>query len=212
MIYRANPRPPVCVAVLLMLLGLSLAGGKALADADCWDADPPKESKGKCPTGYKYSAKKKACVKVSCGTGRVWNGDSQACIDSHSAALTDQDFYTEARALAEEGQYRAALEMLARIKKQEQPRVLNMIGYSTRKLGDLDKGLDYYHKALALDPNYLLAREYLGEGYLQKGDLAEAKAQLMEIAERCGNHCEEYDKLEKEIVIFVTGDDAGTSW
>src|SRR5262249_43902321 len=29
----------------------------------------------------------------------------------------------------------------------------------------VDKALDYYHKALALDPNYLLAREYLGEGY-----------------------------------------------
>jgi tetratricopeptide (TPR) repeat protein len=87
-----------------------------------------------------------------------------------------------------------------------------LVGYSTRKLGDLDKGLEYYHKALALDPNYLLAREYLGEGYLQKGDLAQAKGQLMEIAHRCGNSCEEYDKLEKAIVVFVTGNDAGTTW
>jgi tetratricopeptide (TPR) repeat protein len=176
MTYRAGHRPFISPAVLLMLLGLSLACGTALADADCWDTDPPKESKGKCPVAYKYIAKKKACVKVSCGNGRVWSGEDQACVDSHSAALTDQDFYTEARALADEGRYRAALDRLARIKKQEQPRVLNMIGYSTRKLGDIDKGLDYYHRALALDPNYLLAREYLGEGYLQKGDLAAAKA------------------------------------
>ena len=105
-----------------------------------------------------------------------------------------------------------ALDTLAHIKNQEQARVLNLIGYNTRKLGEIDKGLDYYHKALALDPNYLLAREYLGEGYLQKGNLASARAELTEIADRCGDRCEEYDKPEKAIVIFMTGDDAGTSY
>jgi tetratricopeptide (TPR) repeat protein len=129
--------------------------------------------------------------------GRVWSGEEQACIGDHSAALTDQDFYTEARARADEGRFHEALDLLARINKQEQPRVLNMIGYSTRKLGGLDKGLEYYHKALALDPDYLLAREYLGEGYLQKGDLVQAKGQLMEIAERCGNSCEEYESWRR---------------
>jgi tetratricopeptide (TPR) repeat protein len=110
------------------------------------------------------------------------------------------------RALVDEGQYAAALDVLHLIKKQEQPRVLNYIGYTTRKLGDVDKGLDYYHQALALDPNYLRAREYLGEGYLQKGDVASAREQLMEIAERCGDACEEYGKLEKAIVTYVTGE------
>ena len=98
----------------------------------------------------------------------------------------------------------AALEILSHIKKQEQPRVLNYIGYTTRKLGDVDKGLDYYHRALALDPNYLRAREYLGEGYLQKGDVGKAREQLIEIADRCGNECEEYAKLEKAILAFVS--------
>ena len=188
----------------MLLLGLGVVGGHALADADCGDTEPPKATKGKCPAGHKFSAKTKACVKVSCGGGRVWQGTSQACIDGHSAALTDQDFYDEARALVDEGQYAAALDILHLIKKQEQPRVLNYIGYTTRKLGDVDKGLDYYHQALALDPNYLRAREYLGEGYLQKGDVASAREQLMEIADRCGDACEEYGKLEKAIVTYVT--------
>jgi tetratricopeptide (TPR) repeat protein len=146
-----------------------------LADADCGDAEPPKAAKGKCPTGYKYSATKKSCVKVSCGTGSVWSGEQQACIDSHSATLTDQDFYSEARSLTDEGRFAEALDLLHRIKKQDQPRLLNYIGYNTRKLGDVDKGLDYYRKALALDPNYLRVREYLGEGYLQKGDVGKGK-------------------------------------
>jgi hypothetical protein len=34
----------------------------------------------------------------------------------------------------------------------------------------------------------------------------------MEIAQRCGNSCEGYDKLEKAIVVFVTGNDAGITW
>jgi tetratricopeptide (TPR) repeat protein len=197
------------LGAMLLLLGVAALGGRAFADVGCWDSEPPKATKGKCAAGYKYSAKKKACTKVSCGMGRVWSGEEQACIGDHSAALTDQAFYTEARARADEGRFHEALDLLARINK---PRVLNMIGYSTRKLGDLDKGLEYYHKALALDPDYLLAREYLGEGYLQKGDPVQAKGQLMEIAERCGNSWKEYDKLEKAIVVFVTDGDAGTTY
>ena len=200
------------LGAVLLLLGVAIVGGRALADADCGDSEPPKAAKGKCPAGYKYSAKRKGCAKVSCGTDRVWSGEQQACIDSHSAALTDQDFYDEARALVDEGHFAAALDVLHRIKKQEQPRVLNYIGYTTRKLGDVDKGLEYYHEALALDPNYLRAREYLGEGYLQKRDVEKAKEQLMEIADRCGDSCEEYVKLEKAIVTFVTGDGKATSW
>jgi tetratricopeptide (TPR) repeat protein len=198
--------------VLCVLLGLGVVASRALADADCGDTEPPKASpKGKCPAGYKYSAKTKHCAKVSCGGGRVWHGVDQACIDSHSAALVDQDFYDEARALVDEGRYAAALEILSHIKKQEQPRVLNYIGYTTRKLGDVDKGLDYYQRALALDPNYLRAREYLGEGYLQKGDVGKAREQLIEIADRCGNDCEEYSKLEKAILTFV-GDGKSLGW
>jgi tetratricopeptide (TPR) repeat protein len=88
--------------------------------------------------------------------------------------------------------------------------VLNYIGYTTRKLGDIDEGLDYYQRALALDPNYLRAREYLGEGYLQKGDGGKAREQL-EIADRCGYDCEEYAKLEKAILTFV-GDGKSLGW
>ena len=47
---------------------------------------------------------------------------------------------------------------------------------------------------------------------MQKGDLSSARAELTEIANRCGDRCEEYDKLEKAIVIFMTGNDAGTSY
>ena len=84
--------------------------------------------------------------------------------------------------------------------------MLNSIGYSTRKLGNVDKGIDYYHQALAIDPNFTKARQYLGEAYLQKGHVAKAKEQLMEIADRCGGPCDDYELLVKAIAAHVTGE------
>jgi len=98
------------------------------------------------------------------------------------------------------------INLFFRVKNREQARVLNSIGYSTRKLGDVDKGIDYYHQALAIDPNFTKARQYLGEAYLQKGDVAKAKEQLMEIADRCGGPCDDYELLVKAIAAHVTGE------
>ena len=79
----------------------------------------------------------------------------------------------------QQAHYAEALELLL---PHQEPRTihkcLTLIGYSTRKLGDVDKGIDYYHQALAIDPDYTKARQYLGEAYLQKGDVAKAKEQL----------------------------------
>lgn len=89
--------------------------------------------------------------------------------------------------------------------------MLNSIGYSTRKLGDVDKGIEYYHQAPAIDPNFTKARQYLGEAYLQKGDVAKAREQLMEIADRCGGPCDDYKLLVKAIVEHVMGE-ANVEW
>lgn len=99
------------------------------------------------------------------------------------------------------------MKFLFRIKDRQQPRVLNSIGYSTRKLGDIDKGIEYYHQALALDPDYTKARQYLGEAYLMKDDVAKAKEQLAEIGDRCGGPCEDYSLLVNAIVAHVTGEE-----
>ena len=145
------------------------------------------------------SALKKQCKKKK---GYVWSNKQKKCVRKTSELLTDDDLYLQARAYVEDGKYNMALDLLRRVKNQNQPRVLNYIGYSTRKLGDVDEGITYYKKALSLDPNYNVAREYLGEGYLQKGDLGSAKQQLAEISKRCGVSCEEYKDLAEEIAKY----------
>jgi len=125
--------------------------------------------------------------------------------------LTDEDLYLAAGDLVLEARYADALPLLFRIKDRNNPQVLNLIGYSTRKLGDVDKGIDYYHQALAIDPNYTKARQYLGEAYLLKDDVAKAKEQLTEIADRCGGPCDDYELLVKAIAAHVTGE-ANIDW
>jgi tetratricopeptide (TPR) repeat protein len=192
-----------------LLLGLALAMPPAFAVEEMREFNDGGRKAGKtksCPKGARYSEKKRGCVKTSCGTGQVWSGGSDACIDGRSAALTDEDLYLAAGDFVLEARYAEALPLLFRIKDRHKPNVLNLIGYSTRKLGDIDKGIDYYHQALAVDPGYTKARQYLGEAYLQKGDVGKAKEQLMEIADRCGGPCDDYELLVAAIAAHVTGE------
>jgi tetratricopeptide (TPR) repeat protein len=202
------------LAALAVLLGLILIVPQAFAVEEMrqFNKDDTKTGKTKnCPRGERYSEKKRDCVKTSCGTGQVWSGGIEACLDGNSASLTDEDPYLAAGGFVLEARYADALPLLFRIRDRKNAQVLNLIGYSTRKLGDVDKGIDYYHQALAVDPYYTKARQYLGEAYLQKGDVAKAKEQLMEIADRCGGPCDDYELLVKAIAAHVTGE-ANLEW
>ena len=199
----------IAFGALAVLIALASAMPQAVAVEEMrqFNDDGKKASKTKsCPSGQRYSEKKHGCVRTSCGTGQVWSSGIEACVDGNSAALTDEDLYLAGRDLGQQAHYAEALKLFFRVKNREQARVLNSIGYSTRKLGDVDKGIDYYHQALAIDPNFTKARQYLGEAYLQKGDVAKAKEQLMEIADRCGGPCDDYELLVKAIAAHVTGE------
>lgn len=197
-----------------LALGLALAMPPVFAVEEMRefnDDGGKKASKSKsCPKGARYSEKKRGCVKTSCGTGQAWSSGADACIDGRSAALTDEDLYLAAGEFVLEARYTEALPLLFRIKERSTPQVLNLIGYSTRKLGDVDKGIEYYHQALAVDPGYTKARQYLGEAYLLKDEVGKAKEQLEEIADRCGGPCDDYELLVAAIAAHVSGEpDAG---
>src|SRR5690606_24437409 len=51
----------------------------------------------------------------------------------------------------------------------------NMLGFTSRKLGDYQESLSAYEKALALSPDYPEAIEYRAELFLLTGRLAETK-------------------------------------
>lgn len=140
--------------------------------------------------------------KIDCT--KAENKHKPAC-NPHNSSLSDEEVYNGAYWLAHQGQYREALALIAKAANRNDPRLLNITGFSIRKLGDVDGALPYYRKALAIDPNYMLAREYMGEAFVSKGDLASAREQLREIETRCGAGCGEYAELAEAIAAFETG-------
>jgi tetratricopeptide (TPR) repeat protein len=112
--------------------------------------------------------------------------------------LTTEEIYYAGYWLAKTGQYADAVFMLNKAAVKDE-RILTYIGFATRKLGDHDAAMPYYARALEMNPNYTIARAYLGEAHLAKGDVAKAKQELGEIAVRCGTTCEEHAELAAEI-------------
>ncbi len=117
------------------------------------------------------------------------------CVKKQAGVLPDEALTDYAYALAKAGRYGEALGVLDLLKDPNTPVALNYRGYATRKLDRTDEGISYYLKSVALDPHYAQVREYLGEAYLVKGDMASAKAQLQAIKGICGTVCEEYQHL-----------------
>ena len=134
-----------------------------------------------------------------CRTGKVWDKKRQKCVAPQQGMLDDDSLYEAGARLASAGRYGEAIEVLGYVANKEQPRVLNYLGYSHRKSGRISVGLGYYQEALRLDPDYTLAREYLGEAYLQLGDVTAARVQLDEIEKRRGKGSREYVLLAEQI-------------
>ena len=105
-----------------------------------------------------------------------------------------------ARALVDAQKYDEALPALRQIDQQNpnNPDVLNLIGFSLRRTGKTDEALDYYNRALALNPQHRGANEYLGELYLETRQPEKAKERLEVLRQTCGD-CEEFEDLQKEI-------------
>lgn len=77
--------------------------------------------------------------------------------------------------------------------------VYNLLGFSLRKSGDPKTAYVFYRKALDFDPNHKGALEYLGELYVETGQLAEAREHVVLLQKLCPQGCEELEDLQKAI-------------
>ncbi|MEX3009498.1 tetratricopeptide repeat protein [Hoeflea sp. TYP-13] len=141
-----------------------------------------------------------------CNSGWVWDKSKRKCV-RQSSEVDQESLYEAGRQLAHAERYQEAIDVLMMASSNDK-RVLNYLGYSHRKLGHVDVGLTYYRQALALDPEYTLVREYMGEALLQKGDLKGALEQLSEIRRLCeGRGCSEYNELSGQIATYIKNQD-----
>ena len=122
--------------------------------------------------------------------------------DQSDAASPAGPSMADAKALIRAENWSAAIKMLKTIiaNSPNNADALNLMGFSLRKSGDTQNALGFYTKALKINPGHKGAHEYLGELYVQTGQMAKARAQLKILEDLCGNtSCEEYEDLEKAI-------------
>ena len=79
------------------------------------------------------------------------------------------------------------------------PDVLNYLGYAHRRLGHFARAEAYYEQALAIDPLHRGANEYLGEMWVELGQLEEARRRLATLDQACPFGCAEYEDLKRLI-------------
>lgn len=132
---------------------------------------------------------------TKCKSGKIWDQKKKACVKPQKNSFNDTDIYKAARELAYAGQYENAIEVLKVARNQNDPRILNYMGFANRKAGRVDLAMSYYKRAIAADANYLLARSYMGQGLIVQGDLEGARAQLVEIRDRGGKDTYAYRSL-----------------
>jgi tetratricopeptide (TPR) repeat protein len=142
-------------------------------------------------------------ANTSCDTQAKGSAGWHACVGAARASMSDDELFYAGYWLAKNGRYADALTYL-NLARTKDARVLTYIGFATRKQGDVDAALPLYAAALAKDPNFVVARAYLGEAYLTKNEPARAKAELAEIAARCGTTCPAYVDLDRHISDYET--------
>lgn len=138
-------------------------------------------------------------VGLAGGPALAAGGSSDAFQPKPAAGWTAE--YDTAVKAINAGRYQDAVTLLENVVTQ-QPKnadALNYLGFANRKLGNKDKSLGYYQAALKNDPNHRGAREYLGELYIQMGDLPKAEEQLATLAKLCPSGCSERNELTTAI-------------
>lgn len=129
------------------------------------DATPPKPSE----------------TTTVCAEGLVWDLATQSCMTPEESTNDDSARLDDVRELAYEGYLNAALEVLETMEAQSDTMTLTYYGYVYRSQGDVDRGMAYYQAALTADPANILARSYMGQGFVTLGQTELAEAELSEI-------------------------------
>ena len=107
---------------------------------------------------------------------------------------------TSVRAKIKAKDFKTALaDLTPMLETNQHADVYNLMGFSLRKSGDYQQAYTFYRKALEFDPEHKGALEYLGELYVEIGQVDKAKENLAQLKRLCPGGCEELADLEHAI-------------
>ena len=178
------------------LISLAFTASTAFAAGETAPSPVTKPETGTMTSPMQMHCKTGEVVKTMRKKGKK---NTKMCVKATAGIIPDDELYAQGYLLAKTGEYDWALSAFNAMTNKQTPATLTMIGYSNRKAGRLEIAVSYYDQALAIQPDYVKAREYLGEGYVAAGRIDLAQLQLAEIAKRAGTASEEYIDLAKAI-------------
>ena len=151
-------------------------------------------------------------VLLSAPAGAVMSGG-----ESRPAAA-EVDEYARGVAAFEREEWSAVVDHMTKATEQRpwHDDAYNLMGFAYRKLGDYDKALQSYDRALKLNPYHRGALEYLGEAYLELDQPELARATLERLEVECRRiasaatdggwqeSCEEWQDLSEAYEAYIT--------
>jgi tetratricopeptide (TPR) repeat protein len=125
---------------------------------------------------------------------------SSVALAVDTVSSKDAPDLTSVRVKIKAKDYQAALaELKVLADTHQHADVYSLMGFSLRKTGAYPAALTFYKKALDFDADHKGAQEYLGELYVETGDLPKAREQLAALEKLCPRGCEEREDLEKAL-------------
>jgi len=163
-------------------------------------ADASTACASSCPESADISAAI-AEIEAARGNAEPLETSSLAPVVQQVSLQTGDVLYSEALRLINLGAYDEAIAELreAGTILGPHPDVLTYIGFANRKMGERETALSFYTAALSIAPDHLSANEYLGEYYVELGDLDRAQAQLDKLNTLCPFGCEQTEELSEWI-------------
>ena len=139
-------------------------------------------------------------VAISTGAAHAMGSGSSS---NETAATVDPDF-TAAQAALQDENFDGAVSLLTKVvdRSPTDADAQNLLGYSYRKIGELDSAIVHYTAALDIDPKHKNAHEYIGEAYLELGDLESAEGHLEALDKICAFGCAAYRELKRAIKTY----------
>jgi len=134
----------------------------------------------------------------SAGTSSDASNGSSSYTKAYNLIKAAKKYEKKGKTEKAQKKYAKAQKLLLKSNKKKplQADTLNYLGFTTRKLGDYEKGEEFYLQGLQIEPNHNGINEYLGELYIVTNRLDLAKDRL-NVLKSCD--CKEYKQL-KEII------------
>jgi hypothetical protein len=157
--------------VLLMIIpGFAFAAGSGGTTGGTTWTNPPKPTE----------------TTTTCTGIQVWDPKTKKCANPQGTSLDPDTLIGAVRELAYAGRNADAQGVLRVMVDQDDDLVLTYWGFTHRKLGKADMAQVYYTRAITQNPDNILARSYMGQGFVEQGLVDQAIAQWREIKARGG--------------------------